>query len=110
MWNHADVSTATLVPAATPKLTTLEGDGHAYVLVAPVLASGWAFLGEPDKLTPVSAQRAFTLSVAAAGGVSVRMVGAPGEKCALAAWRAGKVYDVSVTVGADGSGTAIFSV
>ena len=121
VWNFANPSSATFVSATpsspptttsrappTQKLATLEGEGHMYLLVAPVLAGGWAFLGETNKLTPVSAQRAFSFDLTSKGGLSVRMSGASGEKCVLAAWREGSVRVVDVTIETNGVGTIVF--
>ena len=47
--------------------------------VAPRLANGWAYLGEPSKFIPVAEARTRSLSFDAAG-VAVALAGAAGEK------------------------------
>ena len=114
VWDHArGAGSAKLVKGGTDAaLTVLEGNGHAYRLVAPVMAGGWAVLGEVGKLTPVSVQRRWAFSEQAidgASGLSVTMHGAPAEVCLVAAWLAGTVYTRSVVMDPAGTGTAIFT-
>ena len=120
VWDHArPAGSATLIKGGgggdggDAALAVLEGDGHAYRLVAPVMASGWAVLGELGKLTPVSVQRRWSFSEQAGGGVaglSIIMHGAPGEICSVAAWRAGTVHTHSVVMDAAGIGATVFTV
>ena len=108
VWDFADpIATATLVPGDIAVLTVLKGAGHVYKLVAPVMSSGWAFLGETDKLTPVSVQRNWTMA-ASASALEVSLMGGPGEECRLAAWRGGVIYHEVVVLDMRGHGMVRF--
>lgn len=108
-WDYADpIGTATHISGSTSRLATLSGDGHSYWIVAPMHSSGWALLGEPTKLTPVSVQRAFSLQFTGNGGLAVSMAGAPNETCTVMAWKASTVHTRQVTIGPDGFGIATF--
>ena len=108
VWDFADPNaTATLVPGGIPTLTVLKGAGHVYKLVAPVMPSGWAFLGETDKLTPVSVQRNWTMTTSALA-LEVGVRGAPGEQCLLSAWKGGLIYRKAVVIDARGHGMVRF--
>ena len=128
VWDYADPhGTARLVGGGTAALASMEGWGHAYKIVAPVLGNGWAFLGETSKLVPVSVQRRFSLDTAADSGrgggegaaaaaaaagatLVVTMHGAPGERCNISAWHSsGTVLSRSIVLDADGQGAATFS-
>jgi hypothetical protein len=88
-WREAGGGAFTLLGAwaeGAPLALAAAPDPHAWSLThaAPLLPSGWAYLGEAAKLAPVSAWR--TASVAAApggGGVAVGVRGEPGEAVAL---------------------------
>ena len=90
-WREAGGGAFTLLGAwseGAPLTLRAAPDPHAWSLThaAPLLPSGWAYLGEAAKLAPVSAWR--TASVEAApggggGGVAVGVRGEPGEAVAL---------------------------
>ena len=88
-------------------LTALEGAGHAYKIVAPVMTSGWAFLGESDKLTPVSVQRNWTLKPSPEA-LLVTMTGASGETCTLIAWKGGVTHRQVIVLDDQGLGVVTF--
>ena len=110
VWEHSNVKGAKLVGPGSKQLASMStGGDHAYILVAPVMAGGWAFLGEAKKLTPVSVQRQFRFSFATAGAeMTVTMSGVAGELCELSAFVGGHVNTAVVTIGVDGVGTATF--
>jgi len=118
VWDSTDMAgSARLVQASTASLanlTTVAGSDHLnpldfqYKLVAPVMPSsrGWAMLGEPDKLTPVSEQRQWGFDFAE--GFLLRMVGAVGETVTVAAWKDGNVHTQTTVIGDNGEGAIGF--
>lgn len=111
VWDYADpAATAVLVKgtAGSSTLATMQGDGHAFWIVSPVMDGGWAFLGETNKLTPVSVQRLFTFATGASGTLTVHMAGSVGEQCRVSAWKDGTVHTTSASIGNDGSATVSF--
>ena len=52
--------------------------GSPYHVLAPVLANGWTYLGEPGKIVTASARRVRSIT-STATGVSVALVGSPNE-------------------------------
>ena len=101
------INKAREVAAAEP-IAVLQGEGHAAVAVALVMSSGWALLGEPLKLNPISEQRQFELTFDA-NVLTVSMAGAPGERCLVSAWRKGSVYN-TVELNEHGAATFQFKV
>jgi len=59
-----------------------------FLLVAPVLADGWAYLGEPAKFVPVSQFRTAAFAPSPAGGFSATLVGGAGDGAVAVAARA----------------------
>ena len=60
-----------------------------YLLVAPLLADGWAYLGEPAKFAPVSQFRTPAFAVnSSGGGFTATLSGAPGDGNVTVAARA----------------------
>ena len=59
-----------------------------YLLVAPLLADGWAYLGEAAKLAPVSQFRTGAFARAPAGGFTALLTGAAGDGNVTVAARA----------------------
>ena len=51
----------------------------SYSILAPVLANGWTYLGEPGKIVAASSRRVRSIMVATAT-VEVGLVGSPGER------------------------------
>jgi len=89
-------------------------DPHDWSLhhIAPVFASGWAFLGEPAKLVPVSTWRVAAVADTGAG-VRVDARGDAGEAVTLAFARpegagAWAVVELKCVLG--GGGTAVFAM
>jgi hypothetical protein len=117
-WNYQDPKgSAKLIPGASASpspstqsapLVTMEGDGHAYWILAPVMPGGWSFFGETSKLTPVSVQREFSFSFSQGGSLTVRMRGAAGETCTMSAWKAGQLFAQTTVIDATGSGEVSF--
>ena len=123
---------AKLVAANTADLASLqstsggrvEGMDFAYKLVAPVLAEtgGWAVLGEPNKLTPVSEQRNWQFeaggigldkaaaAASASSSLTVKITNrdAVGETVMVAAWKDGKVYEMTAQIDGNGEGVFVF--
>lgn len=100
---------------AAPLALAAAPDPMDWVLLhtAPLLSSGWALLGEPAKLVPVSALRIAAVAAAAGGGVDASVRGEPGEVVALVFARRGadgaySQFGASCTVG--GAGEATISV
>ena len=100
---------------ASPLVLVAAPDPHDWSLhhIAPVFASGWAYLGEPAKLVPVSAWR--TQNVSDTGsGVRVDTRGDAGEVVTLAfaqpnaARDAWTVQELTCTISA--TGVAVFEV
>jgi hypothetical protein len=110
VWDHGDVKGARLLGAGSEQLASMStGGDHTYTLVAPVLAGGWAFLGEAKKLTPVSVQRNFSFGFGKAGAeMAVTMSGVAGEACEVSAFAGGHVVTALATIGQNGVGTATF--
>jgi hypothetical protein len=67
---------------ASPQISVMTL-GHSLWKVAPVLSSGWVFLGEEDKLMGVSRRRKLTWTVGATT-LTLSLVAAPGETVKLA--------------------------
>lgn len=125
VWDHSDiVGTAQMIPAGTPELASMHtpasssiAGGHAfgYTLISPIIPSsgGWAFLGEPSKLTPVSVQRnfKFELHEENAAKFTVKIVGsaAVGELVTAAAWRDGKVHTFTAQIDEKGGCVFLFN-
>jgi len=116
VWDYDDPRSARLVSAGQPTLSPMMAVtapckfctlGHRYVITAPVLASGWALLGEPAKLTPVSVQRRWRLADTGSN-LHVEVAGASGESVAISAWRGGVVSSKSVLIGPSGTGSVVF--
>lgn len=71
--------------AAAPIALAAAPDAHDWSLthVAPVMANGWALLGEAAKLCPVAVARVDSVDVPPAGGLRVHVTGEPGERVEL---------------------------
>ena len=54
-------------------------EGHTYLLIAPVLFSHWAFVGEVDKYVPVSSFRFQTIALEDDESLHITLVAAPNE-------------------------------
>ena len=123
VWDWGDVSSARLVKANTSELASLQTApapplpaeptprpvfDFTYKLVAPMIptSGGWALLGEPDKLTPVSEQRQWSFDLAE--GFLLKVEGAVGENVTVAAWKGGQVHTHSTVIGDNGEGAIIF--
>jgi hypothetical protein len=50
-----------------------------FLLVAPILADGWAYLGESAKFVPVSQFRTAAFAPAPGGGFTATLTGATGD-------------------------------
>jgi hypothetical protein len=124
VWEHSDpagsarrvnASSAALMSLQTSaqSATPLEPLDHRYVHVSPIVPGGWALLGETGKLTPVSVQREFAISVAVPASPAPRLVvalrGAAGESVTVTAWRAGAVHTQTAALDAEGQGTVTFA-
>ena len=119
VWDSSDMmGSARLVKAEITELanlTTVAGSDtlnpldFKYKLVAPVMPGlgGWALLGEPDKLTPVSEQRQWSLDFAE-GLLLVRLIGVEGETVRVAAWKDGNVHTQTKVIGGNGEGAVSF--
>jgi hypothetical protein len=108
--------------AAQPLQLPAAPDAHQWSLThaAPVLANGWALLGEAAKLVPVAAARVTSVAEGPGGaGMAVGIAGEPGEVVALsfaapaggggfnvvaASCKLGAAGAATVTVGAGGGG------
>lgn len=102
--NMTELANLTTVPGSDP-LNPL--DFH-YKLIAPIIpqSGGWALLGEPDKLTPVSVQRGWSFDFT--DRFLLRMSGVVGENVTVAAWKAGIVHKRTATIGHSGHGAVRF--
>jgi hypothetical protein len=121
VWDYSDVvGSPRLVKAGTSELASMQttrqslvqsvGDlDYTYKLVTPVLQGGWALLGEPNKLVPVSVQRGWQFNVTR-GSLLASLHGGAGENVTVAVWKGGKVQTQSVVMSASGKATATFSV
>jgi hypothetical protein len=99
------------VDAADVGAADVNGAVHrfSYKLVAPVLSggSGWALLGEVNKLTPVSVQRMWRVAPSS-HRIAVALEGVAGERVTVAAWQAGVVHTQEATVQPNGKVTITF--
>jgi hypothetical protein len=77
-----------------------------YHTLAPVFESGWVFLGEAQKLVPISRQRVSSIMPSDADGIVVHLVGMPGENVEVGAYHStqGSRYAVC-SLDADGLAT-----
>lgn len=82
------------LPVGTSGVPSVETKNFTLALAAPVLSSGWALLGELDKIVPCSPQRFVAPSSAGAPrdadltagdevGLAFRVLGSPGESVAV---------------------------
>jgi hypothetical protein len=124
VWDYwQGIGSAQLVPANTVEITSLQATGNGggtgnlafcYKLIAPLIPSsgGWAVLGEPHKLTPVSEQRnwQFEQTDESSGSLTVKVINseALGEVVTVAAWKAGKVYTQTAQIDSKGEGVFVF--
>ena len=67
---------------------------------------GWIFLGEADKLVPISGARITSVVVAAGGCLSIGLLGSAGEEVHLAAISPGGTFVRRSTTMAGGAATA----
>ena len=96
---------------ACPHLANPRDKNWIYTVVAPILANGWAFIGEMNKVASVSGVRFTVVEADSKGSIRVVGVGVAGEMLILGAVAPSMltanvtVSVVSVTVKADGSFT-----
>ena len=82
-------------------LTTLGSSrNYNYKVVSPILHGGWAFLGEVNKLVPISLERHFNISVAANNASLEVEFCCAGDTVVLQAWKDGQVMDARNVAGA----------
>ncbi len=101
-------------PLAIASANTSSAHGDAQLIVlAPVLPCGWVFLGEADKLVPVSQTRFASYSCDSRAGLTVHMTGAPGEvvRTAACAYASGlcQAITTACTIGSSGHASVAFS-
>ena len=78
-----EADTGNLTLPASPQLNEMRL-GHSLWVIAPVLPSGWVFLGEQNKLVAASRRRVKSWSVnASSHDLELSLVAAPNEKLEL---------------------------